>query len=437
MTGSNKVKSVFAHEILDSRGNPTVEVTVTVGGGAAGRAAVPSGASTGAQEAVELRDGDTTRYLGKGVLRAVAHVNTEIRETLLGMDVTDQARIDDTLIALDGTANKSRLGANAILGASLAAAKAAAAVSGVSLYAYLGGEAARVLPVPMMNVLNGGAHADNNLDIQEFMIIPARAETFTEAVRMGTEIFHHLRTVLRDRKYNTSVGDEGGFAPNLQSNEDALDVLLVSVEQAGYRPGEDVFFALDVAASELYVDGSYRLINETVAERSSADMVDWCRHLVDRYPIISIEDGLAENDWDGWAKLTEALGSSVQLVGDDLFVTNTKMLTRGIHEGVGNSILIKLNQIGTLTETRAAIELAQQASYTAIISHRSGETEDTTIADVAVAYNVGQIKTGSLSRSDRTAKYNQLLRIEGELGTRAEYLGLSAFHPTSDTSTGA
>jgi len=291
--------------------------------------------------------------------------------------------------------------------------------------------------VPMMNVLNGGAHADNNLDIQEFMIIPARAETFTEAVRMGTEIFHHLRTVLRDRKYNTSVGDEGGFAPNLQSNEDALDVLLVSVEQAGYRPGEDVFFALDVAASELYVDGSYRLINETVAERSSADMVDWCRHLVDRYPIISIEDGLAENDWDGWAKLTEALGSSVQLVGDDLFVTNTKMLTRGIHEGVGNSILIKLNQIGTLTETRAAIELAQQASYTAIISHRSGETEDTTIADVAVAYNVGQIKTGSLSRSDRTAKYNQLLRIEGELGTRAEYLGLSAFHPTSDTSTGA
>ena len=269
------------------------------------------------------------------------------------------------------------------------------------------------------------------------MIIPARAETFAEAVRMGTEIFHHLRTVLRDRKYNTSVGDEGGFAPNLQSNEDALDVLLVSVEQAGNRPGEDVFFALDVAASELYVDGNYRLTNETVAERSSADMVDWCRHLVDRYPIISIEDGLAENDWDGWAKLTEALGSSVQLVGDDLFVTNTKMLTRGIHEGVGNSILIKLNQIGTLTETRAAIEMAQQASYTAIISHRSGETEDTTIADVAVAYNVGQIKTGSLSRSDRTAKYNQLLRIEGELDTRAEYLGLSAFHPTSDTSNGA
>ena len=437
MTGSNKVKSVFAHEILDSRGNPTVEVTVAVGGGATGRAAVPSGASTGTQEAVELRDGDTTRYLGKGVLRAVAHVNTEIRETLLGMDVTDQARIDDTLIALDGTANKSRLGANAILGASLAAAKAAAAVSGLSLYAYLGGEAARVLPVPMMNVLNGGAHADNNLDIQEFMIIPARAETFAEAVRMGTEIFHHLRTVLRDRKYNTSVGDEGGFAPNLQSNEDALDVLLVSVEQAGYRPGEDVFFALDVAASELYVDGRYRLVNETVAERSSADMVDWCRHLVDRYPIISIEAGLAENDWDGWAKLTAALGASVQLVGDDLFVTNTKMLTRGIHEGVGNSILIKLNQIGTLTETRAAIEMARQASYTAIISHRSGETEDTTIADVAVAYNVGQIKTGSLSRSDRTAKYNQLLRIEGELGTRAEYLGLSAFHSTSDTSTSA
>ena len=421
------IADVVAQEILDSRGNPTVEVEVTLGGGASGRAAVPSGASTGALEAVELRDGDETRYLGKGVSRAVHNVNTEIRDALVGLDPTDQAEIDETLIALDGTDNKGRLGANAILGASLAVAKAAAAAAHLPLYAYLGGEGARDLPVPMMNVLNGGAHADNNVDIQEFMVIPVGAPSFSEALRMGVEIFHQLRAVLRDAGHQTAVGDEGGFAPNLESNEAALDVLMLAIERAGYRPGDDVYLGLDVAASELYLDGCYRLSIDDAAERSSADMVDWCCRLVDAYPILSVEDGLAENDWEGWSALTEALGQRVQLVGDDLFVTNTKIFERGIRESVSNAILVKLNQIGTLTETRAAIEMAQRASYGVVISHRSGETEDTTIADVAVATNAGQIKTGSLCRTDRTAKYNQLLRIERALGTRARYPGTTAF----------
>jgi enolase len=421
------IADVVAQEILDSRGNPTVEVEVTLGGGASGRAAVPSGASTGELEAVELRDGDETRYLGKGVSRAVHNVNTEIRDALVGLDPTDQAEIDETLIALDGTDNKGRLGANAILGASLAVAKAAAAAAHLPLYAYLGGEGARDLPVPMMNVLNGGAHADNNVDIQEFMVIPVGAPSFSEALRMGVEVFHHLRAVLRDAGHQTAVGDEGGFAPNLESNEAALDVLMLAIERAGYRPGDDVYLGLDVAASELYQDGCYRLSIDDEAERSSADMVDWCCRLVDAYPILSVEDGLAENDWEGWSALTEALGQRVQLVGDDLFVTNTKIFERGVRESVSNAILVKLNQIGTLTETRAAIEMAQRASYAVVISHRSGETEDTTIADVAVATNAGQIKTGSLCRTDRTAKYNQLLRIERALGTRARYPGTTAF----------
>jgi len=421
------IADVVAQEILDSRGNPTVEVEVTLGGGASGRAAVPSGASTGELEAVELRDGDETRYLGKGVSRAVHNVNTEIRDALVGLDPTGQAEIDETLIALDGTDNKGRLGANAILGASLAVAKAAAAAAHLPLYSYLGGGEARDLPVPMMNVLNGGAHADNNVDIQEFMVIPVGAPSFSEALRMGVEIFHQLRAVLRDAGHQTAVGDEGGFAPNLESNEAALDVLMLAIERAGYRPGDDVYLGLDVAASEFYQDGCYRLSIDDETERSSADMVDWCRRLVDAYPILSIEDGLAENDWKGWSALTETLGTRVQLVGDDLFVTNTKIFERGIRESVSNAILVKLNQIGTLTETLAAIEMAQRASYAVIISHRSGETEDTTIADVAVATNAGQIKTGSLCRTDRTAKYNQLLRIERALGTRARYPGTTAF----------
>ena len=421
------IADVVAQEILDSRGNPTVEVEVTLAGGASGRAAVPSGASTGELEAVELRDGDETRYRGKGVSRAVHNVNTEIRDALVGLDPTGQAEIDETLIALDGTDNKGRLGANAILGASLAVAKAAAAAAHLPLYSYLGGGEARDLPVPMMNVLNGGAHADNNVDIQEFMVIPVGAPSFSEALRMGVEIFHQLRAVLRDAGHQTAVGDEGGFAPNLESNEAALDVLMLAIERAGYRPGDDVYLGLDVAASELYQDGCYRLSIDDEAERSSADMVDWCRRLVDAYPILSIEDGLAENDWEGWSALTETLGTRVQLVGDDLFVTNTKIFERGIRESVSNAILVKLNQIGTLTETLAAIEMAQRASYAVVISHRSGETEDTTIADVAVATNAGQIKTGSLCRTDRTAKYNQLLRIERALGTRARYPGTTAF----------
>jgi len=430
MTEGREIASVVGQEILDSRGNPTVEVEVALSGGATGRAAVPSGASTGELEAVELRDGDEGRYRGKGVTRAVQHVNTEIREALVGLDPTSQGTIDGTLCDLDGTKNKGRLGANAILGASLAVAKAAAVVAHLPLYEYLGGDGARDLPVPMMNVLNGGAHADNNVDIQEFMVIPVGAPTFSEALRMGTEIFHCLRTVLQEQHHQTAVGDEGGFAPNLESNEAALDMLLVAIERAGYRPGGDIYLGLDVAASELYDKRTarYRLSADGDAERTSTDMVDWCRRLVGGYPILSIEDGLDESDWTGWSELTAALGNRVQLVGDDLFVTNTEIFERGIREPVANGILVKLNQIGTLTETLAAIEMAQQANYTAIISHRSGETEDTTIADVAVATNAGQIKTGSLCRTDRTAKYNQLLRIERRLGTRARYPGAAAFY---------
>jgi enolase len=422
------ISHVIAREILDSRGNPTVEVEVTLESGSWGWAAVPSGASTGEREAVELRDGDAQRYLGRGVLKAVHHVNGEIAQALVGMDATAQALVDATLIDLDGTENKSRLGANAILGASLAVAKAAAAECGSPLYAYIGGTNARDLPVPMMNVLNGGAHADNNVDIQEFMILPVRVACFAEALRVGAEVFHHLRTVLRDKGYSTSVGDEGGFAPNLRSNEEALEVVLGAIERAGYRPGEDVYLGLDVAASEIYQDGVYKLSAEANPERSADDMIAWYRTLVDRYPILSIEDGLAENDWDGWQKLTAEMGDRVQLVGDDIFVTNTKILDRGIREGVGNSILIKLNQIGTLTETLDAIDMARRAGYTSVVSHRSGETEDTTIADVVVAYNTGQIKTGSLCRTDRTAKYNQLLRIEDRLGRSARYAGVGAFY---------
>ncbi len=438
MSGANRetIAQVVGREILDSRGNPTVEVDVTLASGARGRAAVPSGASTGTLEAVELRDGESQRYLGKGVRKAVQHVNGEIARALVGMQATAQVRLDTTLIQLDGTANKGRLGANAILGASLAVAKAAAAQCGLPLYAYLGGPQARDLPVPMMNVLNGGAHADNNVDIQEFMILPVRANNFAEALRMGTEVFHQLRVVLRERSHNTAVGDEGGFAPNLQSNEEALQVLLQGIERAGYRPGEDVYLGLDVAASEFYQDGKYKLAAEAQPERSAEDMIAWYQTLINKYPILSIEDGVAENDWEGWKKLTATLGKRVQLVGDDVFVTNTNLLERGIREQAGNAILVKLNQIGSLTETLEAIEMAKRAAYTAIVSHRSGETEDTTIADIAVASNAGQIKTGSLSRTDRTAKYNQLLRIEEALGHSARYPGLRAFYNLASISEG-
>jgi enolase 1/2/3 len=424
----SSITQVRAREILDSRGNPTVEVEVTLSSGISGRAAVPSGASTGEHEAVELRDGDPHRYLGKGVRQAVQHVNGEIARALTGLDATAQVEVDTTLIELDGTDNKARLGANAILGASLAVAKAAAAECRLPLYAYIGGTSACQLPVPMMNVLNGGAHADNNVDIHEFMIFPVRVSCFAEALRVGAEIFQHLKAVLQSRGCQTAVGDEGGFAPNLAANEEALEVLLQGVERAGYRPGEDVYLGLDVAASELYQSGKYKLAAEAQPERSADDMIAWYQTLVEKYPILSIEDGLAENDWEGWKKLTAALGKRVQLVGDDIFVTNTTILARGIREGVGNAILIKLNQIGTLTETLAAIEMAKRAGYPAVVSHRSGETEDTTIADVVVAYNTGQIKTGSLSRTDRTAKYNQLLRIEERLGRSARYAGRGAFY---------
>lgn len=423
-----KIAHVVGREILDSRGNPTVEVEVTLTNGAHGWAAVPSGASTGTREAVELRDGDPQRYLGRGVLQAVQHVNGEIARALLGMEATAQAQIDATLIALDGTDNKARLGANAILGASLAVAKAAAAECGLPLYTYIGGTNARVMPIPMMNLLNGGAHADNNMDIQEFMILPVRASCFAEALRMGAEVFHRLRAVLHEHGYPTNVGDEGGFAPNLTSNEEALEMVLRGIERAGYRPGEDVYLGLDAAASAFYHDGVYRMAAESQPERSADDMIAWYKILADRYPILSLEDGLAEQDWEGWQKLTAALGERVQLVGDDIFVTNTRILERGIREGVCNSVLIKLNQIGTLTETLDAIEMAKRAGYTSVVSHRSGETEDTTIADVVVAANAGQIKTGSLSRTDRTAKYNQLLRIESRLGPQARYPGLAAFY---------
>ena len=422
------IVEVRGREILDSRGNPTVEAEVRLQDGSMGLAAVPSGASTGEREAVELRDGDADRYLGKGVTRAVANVNGELAELLHGRLATDQVTVDRAMIDLDGTDNKSRLGANAILAASLATAKAAASHARLPLYAYLGGANAKELPVPMMNVLNGGAHADNNVDIQEFMVMPVGAPSYREALRMGTEIFHRLAKVLSGKGYNTAVGDEGGFAPNLQSNEEALEVLLEAIDQAGYKAGENIYIGLDVAASELHKEDRYVLEAEGNAERSSDEMIAWYADLAGRYPILSIEDGLGENDWPGWQTLTSKIGETVQIVGDDVFVTNTSILERGIADGVGNSILIKVNQIGTLTETLEAIEMAKRAGYTAVISHRSGETEDVTIADIAVATNAGQIKTGSSSRTDRTAKYNQLLRIEERLGTSAVYPGRSAFY---------
>jgi enolase len=421
----SEIERVHARQVLDSRGNPTVEVEVALRTGARGRAAVPSGASTGEFEATELRDGGD-RWQGKGVTRAVANANGEIAEALAGLDGRDQAVVDRVLIDLDGTPNKSRLGANAILGASLAVAHAQAAEEGVALWRYLGGEGAHVLPVPMMNVLNGGAHADNKVDFQEFMVVPLGAPTFSECLRMGVEVFHALARTLHERGLSTSVGDEGGFAPDLASNEEALTMLLAAIEAAGYRPGEDVSIALDPATSELYRDGSYVLEHEG-RELSAAELADYWAELIARYPIVSIEDGMGEEDWGGWKTLTERVGAEVQLVGDDVFVTNTERLRRGIEEGVANSILVKVNQIGTLTETLAAMEMAREASYTAVMSHRSGETEDVTIADLAVATGCGQIKTGAPSRSDRVAKYNQLLRIEEQLGDEAEFRGRAAF----------
>jgi enolase len=421
----SEIERVHARQILDSRGNPTVEVEIGLRSGAHGHAAVPSGASTGEFEATELRDGGEP-WGGKGVSRAVANVNGEIAASVRGADAADQQRLDDTLIALDGTPNKSRLGANAILGVSLAAAHAQAAEEGLALWRYLGGEAARVLPVPMMNVLNGGAHADNAVDFQEFMIVPCGAPTFSECLRMGTEVFHALKRTLHERGLGTAVGDEGGFAPDLRSNEDALKMLVAGIEAAGYRPGEDVAIALDPAASELYDEGSYVLEHEG-RTLSADELASYWAELAARYPIVSIEDGMDEEDWNGWKTLTDRLGASVQLVGDDLFVTSTERLARGIELGVANSILIKVNQIGTLSETLAAIALAREAGYTAVMSHRSGETEDVTIADLAVATGCGQIKTGAPSRSDRVAKYNQLLRIEEQLGPDAEFPGRSVF----------
>ena len=419
----SEIIDVLAREILDSRGDPTVEVEVTLLDGTVGRAAVPSGASKGEHEAIELRDGNADRYLGKGVTRAVTNVNEIIAPEIEGMAATRQFDLDQALIALDGTPNKSELGANAILGVSLAVVKAAAVSVGLPLYQYIGGTNARTLPVPMMNVINGGPHADNKLDWQEFMIVPKGAPNFREALRMGAETFHHLEKVLTDKGHITAVGDEGGFAPNLQSNEEALQVIIEAIEKAGYRPGEDIAIALDPASSEFFEHGTYRLGAEEKVERSSGEMIDFYAGLMDRYPIVSIEDGLAEDDWDGWKAFTKRCGERVQLVGDDLFVTNTERLARGIEMGVANSILIKVNQIGTLTETLNAIEMAHKAGYTAVISHRSGETEDTTIADLAVACNTGQIKTGSLCRTDRVCKYNQLLRIEEELGDEALFGG--------------
>ena len=421
------IVEVLGREVLDSRGNPTVEAEVVLESGAFGRASVPSGASTGSREAIELRDGDKSRYLGKGVLNAVANVNGEIRDELIGEEGTDQALIDQIMIELDGTDNKSRLGANAILAVSMAVAKAAAEEAGLPLYRYFGGTYATTLPVPMMNVINGGAHANNNLDIQEFMIIPAGAPSFKEALRYGAEIFHTLKKIINGKGMTTAVGDEGGFAPTLHSHEEAIELIVDAIEQAGYVPGKDVFIGLDCASSEFYEDGVYNLKGQgqtLTDDEWIAKLQEWC----DKYPIISIEDGMAEGDWEGWAKLTKALGDKVQLVGDDLFVTNTKILKEGIKKSTANSILIKINQIGTLTETFAAIEMAKRARYTAVVSHRSGETEDSTIADIAVGTNAGQIKTGSMSRSDRMAKYNQLLRIEDELGDLAAYPGLDAFY---------
>lgn len=424
------ITQVNAREVLDSRGNPTVEVEVFTESGAFGRAIVPSGASTGEYEAVELRDGDKSRYLGKGVLKAVENVNTIIAKELEGSySVLDQVVVDKALIELDGTENKGKLGANAILGVSMAVAHAAADYLDLPLYQYLGGFNSKQLPVPMMNIINGGAHADNNVDIQEFMIMPVGAESFRHALRMGAEIFHNLKDVLKSKGYNTAVGDEGGFAPNLGSNEEAITVILEAIEKAGYKPGEEVRLAMDVASSELFnkEDGKYHLEGEGVV-KTSEEMVDWYEELTSKYPIISIEDGLDENDWAGHKLLTERIGSRVQLVGDDLFVTNTKKLASGIEQGVGNSILIKVNQIGTLTETFDAIEMAKRAGYTAVISHRSGESEDATIADIAVATNAGQIKTGAPSRTDRVAKYNQLLRIEDQLGETSQFNGINSFY---------
>jgi enolase len=423
------IEDVIARQIFDSRGNPTVEVDVILDDDTMGRAAVPSGASTGEHEAVELRDDIKDRYHGKGVLQAVTNVNDTIADEIIGMNVLNQVELDNFLIELDGTENKGNLGANAILGVSLAAADAAANLLGLPLYRYVGGVNAKLLPLPMMNIINGGSHADNNVDLQEFMIMPAGADSFTESIRMGSEIFHHLKKVLSSKGYNTAVGDEGGFAPNLKSNEEALEVILKAIENAGYKPGDDVLIALDPAASEFYnkESGLYEFRWSDGSKRNAEEMVEFWTKWCDKYPIISIEDGMAENDWDGWSKLTDALGDRIQLVGDDLFVTNTKILASGIEKGVANSILIKVNQIGTLTETLDAIEMAHKNGYTAVISHRSGETEDTTIADLAVATNAGQIKTGSMSRSDRMAKYNQLLRIEEMLGEQAVFLGRDVF----------
>ena len=421
-----KITHVIGREILDSRGNPTVEAEVTLENGVIGRAAAPSGASTGEREAIELRDGDKNRFLGKGVLKAVSHVNNDLASCVMGKDCNDQAGLDRAMIELDGTENKSRLGANALLAVSLANAHAAALSEGKPLYRYLGGDDAVTLPVPMMNIINGGEHADNSVDMQEFMILPVGANTFSEALRYGAEVFHSLKSVLSSRGLNTAVGDEGGFAPDLASNEEAIEVILQAIDQAGFKAGDDICLGLDVASSEFYQDGRYVL----ASENRSFDSNEFTAYLsawVDQYPIITIEDGLAENDWDGWARQTEVLGKRVQLVGDDLFVTNTRILQQGIDNGIGNSILIKFNQIGTLSETLEAISMAHNAGYTAVVSHRSGETEDVTIADLAVATNTGQIKTGSLSRSDRVAKYNQLLRIESQLGERAVFPGKSAF----------
>lgn len=424
---TSRIKELHAREIMDSRGNPTIEADITLVSGAKGRAAVPSGASTGTREALELRDGDKSRYGGKGVLKAVEHVNGVIRDAVMDADVTDQAGLDKIMLDLDGSENKDKLGANALLAVSMAAAHAGAADSGKMLFEYLGGEEAVNLPVPMMNIINGGSHADNSVDLQEFMVMPVGASSFSEALRCGAEVFHSLRSVLNDRGLNTSVGDEGGFAPNLSSNEEAIETILIAIEKAGYEAGKDVYLALDVASSEFYKNGQYDLASEN-RQFDASGFVDYLADWVDRYPIISIEDGLDESDWDGWKILSNRLKDSIQLVGDDLFVTNPAIVKRGIEEGVANSVLIKVNQIGTLTETLETIRMAHAAGYTTVTSHRSGETEDTTIADLSVATNARQIKTGSLSRSDRIAKYNQLLRIEEYLGERAVYPGASAFN---------
>ena len=424
----SEIIEVHARQILDSRGNPTLEVDVTLESGAMGRAAVPSGASTGSREAVELRDKNPKVYMGKGVSKAIKNVNSKIAAEIIGIEVTEQVLIDRLMIEMDGTANKSNLGANAILGVSLAVAQAAANDLDLPLFQYIGGTNAKELPVPMMNVLNGGMHADNNVDIQEFMIVPVGAKSFSAALRMGVEVFHHLKGVLKKGGFNTAVGDEGGFAPDLKSNEQAIEVLIKAVKSAGYKIGKDILIALDVAASELFANKKYTLSAEGNSKWTSDEMVNFLVRLAGKYPIISIEDGLAENDWQGWKKLTDKIGDSIQIVGDDLFVTNTKILAKGIQQGVGNSILIKVNQIGTLTETLDAVEMAKRAGYTSVISHRSGETEDTSIADISVAVSAGQIKTGSLSRTDRTAKYNQLLRIEEILGDTAVYRGKDVFY---------